>query len=56
VNERLEGDFGAIVAADLGDRLGELRADFAAAHRNWQLYRDLAAYRDALAVLLPIRS
>src|SRR5271155_5956768 len=55
VTERLEGGFGAIVAADLGDRLGELRADFAAAHRNRQLYRDLAAYRYALAVALPIR-
>jgi hypothetical protein len=43
VNERLERDFGAKVAADLGDCFGELRPDLVTAHRNRQLYRDLAA-------------
>jgi hypothetical protein len=55
VSGRLERDLGAIVAADLGDRLGELRPDLVAAYRHRQLYCYLAPHRHDLAVAVPIR-
>src|SRR5215471_13449580 len=55
LNERLECDLGTVVAADRGDRLGELRTDLVAAYRNRQRHRNLAADGYDLAVTAPIR-
>jgi hypothetical protein len=45
LNERLERELAAIIAADLGDRFGDFNPDLVTAHRIRQPYDDLAPHR-----------
>src|SRR5260370_26758898 len=44
VDQRLQRDRAAVIAADLGDGLDELGPDLVATHRNRQAHGDLAAH------------